>query len=99
MTQPDQRDPTEKMFKMRTKLVSSAIVLGVFVALLTGLFSNTPPFVVGATHYGYPLPWLTRLIIAPQYFPWQLDIVNLIVDILFWSIVAGLILLILRRAR
>jgi len=87
------------MFKMRTKLIISAIVLGVFVALFTGLFSNTPPFMVGATHYGYPLPWLIRLIIAPQYFPWQLDIVSLIGDILFWSVVAALILLILSRAR
>jgi hypothetical protein len=84
---------------MWTRVTITAIVVGAFLALLTGLFSNTPPLIVGATHYGYPLPWLSRLIIAPQYFPWQVNVVNLIGDILFWSIVVGLILLILRRAR
>jgi hypothetical protein len=84
---------------MRTWITITAIVVGAFLALLTGLFSNTPPLIVGATHYGYPFPWLTRLIIAPQYFPWQVNVVNLIVDILFCFIVVGLMLLILRKAR
>lgn len=86
-------------FGMKARTVLFAIVGGVLIALATGLFSNTPPMMVGAVHYGYPLPWLTRLIIAPQYFPWLVNYVNLFADVLVWSIVVGIVLLILAMAR
>jgi len=84
---------------MHVRVAVAAIVVGALLAVLTGLFSNTPPLLVGAAHYGYPLPWLSRLVIAPQYFPWRVDVARLIVDVVFWSIVVGLVVLILRRAR
>jgi len=46
-----------------------------------------PAPLVGAEHYGYPLPWLFRLILAPEYFPWRVDWVALIVDVFVWTIV------------
>jgi hypothetical protein len=76
-----------------------AIVGGALLALATGLFSNTPPMMVGAVHYGYPLAWLTRLIVAPEYFPWLVDYVNLVGDIIVWSIIVGIAVLVLGMAR
>lgn len=88
-----------KGFQMKARIVLFSIAGGALLTLVTGLFSNTPPMIVGATHYGYPLPWLTRLIIAPQYFPWRVNYVNLIGDISVWSIILGVVLLILATAR
>ncbi len=76
-----------------------AIAGGILVALLTGLLVNTPPLMVGAIHYGYPLPWLTRLIVSPQYFPWYIDYGSLIADIILWAIIVGVVLFGISRAR
>ena len=60
------------------------------ITLLTGLLSNMPAPLLGAEHYGYPLPWLFRLVLAPEYFPWRVDAVALVVDLATWTIVVGI---------
>ena len=77
---------------MKVKIILAAILSGVIVTLLTGLISNTPPILVGATRYGYPLAWLARLVIAPQYFPWRFNMLTLIADMVIWAVVIGMIL-------
>jgi len=77
---------------LKVKIILAAILSGVIVTLLTGLISNTPPILVGATHYGYPLAWLARLVIAPQYFPWRFNMLTLIADMVIWAVVIGMIL-------
>ena len=77
---------------MDVRFISATIIGGVGVTLLTGLFPNTRPMLLGATHHGYPFAWLIRLIIAPQYFPWRINELNLILDIIFWSAIIGLIM-------
>ncbi|MBS7651351.1 MAG: hypothetical protein QXN62_08690 [Candidatus Bathyarchaeia archaeon] len=84
---------------MKLKTPIYAVFCGVALTLLTGLFSNTPPGLVGAVWYGYPLPWLFRMIIAPQYFPWRVDTLNLVADIILWSIIVGIAILILKYTR
>jgi len=84
---------------MTAKVVIFSMIAGVIVTLLTGLISNTPPMFVGATHYGYPLAWLVRVVLAPEYFPWRVNVPNLIVDIVIWIIIAGLIVTLLTRGR
>jgi hypothetical protein len=84
---------------MKARILLWSILGGVVVTALTGLLSNTPPMWVGATLYGYPLAWLSRLILAPEYFPWRIDIVNLIVDIVVWTVAVGIVLLILMRIK
>jgi len=79
---PVQRDGLE-VTKVKTLLLS--VLGGVVVTLLTGLVSNTPEAWLGATFYGYPLRWLTRLVLAPEYFPWRIDPASLIVDIIVWT--------------
>jgi len=82
---------------MNTKLVVFSVLGGVVVTLLTGLFSNT--VLLGAEHYGYPLAWLVRLILAPEHFPWQVNVVNLIVDLVIWIIIVGIVVNVLARTR
>ena len=84
---------------MNTRVVILSVIGGVILTLLTGLISNTPPMFVGATHYGYPLAWLVRLVLAPEYFPWQVNVLNLIVDIVIWIIIVGIIATVLTRRR
>jgi xanthine/uracil permease len=65
-----------------------AIAGGAALALLTGLVDVTPNGLVGATWYGFPLPWLYRLIVAPQYYPWDVHWLSLILDIGFWCVIS-----------
>jgi hypothetical protein len=84
---------------MNVKTLLWAIVGGVAITLLTGLLSNTPEPWVGATFYGYPMPWLTRLVLAPEYLPWKIDALGLIVDLVAWFAVTGVALFGLARLK
>jgi hypothetical protein len=74
-----------------------SLITGIVITLSTGLISNTKATLVGATHYGYPLAWLIRRVLAPQYFPWRIDIVNLIIDMVAWTLVIGIILYAIKK--
>jgi len=78
---------------MNVKIVVLAIIGGVLASILTGLIDSTPAMLVGATWYGYPLAWLFRQIVAPEYFPWVVDITNLIADIIFWTMILSAVIL------
>jgi hypothetical protein len=85
--------------KMAMK-VGLAIVAGVVITLITGLLSSTPSGLVGAVWYGYPLNWINRLVIAPTAGnPWVVQWVNLVVDIVVWSIVALIVLMLIGMTR
>ena len=82
---------------MNTKFVVFSVIGGVAVTLLTGFVANT--VLLGAEHYGYPMAWLIRLVLAPEYFPWRVNVLNLIVDIVVWTIIAGIVVVVLTRRR
>ena len=84
---------------MATKTVIYSVIGGVVVTLLTGFISNTPAMLVGAMHYGYPLAWLVRLVLAPEYFPWRVNVPNLVVDLVIWIIIVGMAVTVLTRRR
>jgi hypothetical protein len=69
-------------------VIFPAIAVGVGLALLTGLVDVTPPGLVGATWYGLPIPWLYRLVVAPQYNPWNENWIDLVLDVGFWCVIA-----------
>ncbi|MCW4043343.1 MAG: hypothetical protein NWE90_06435, partial [Candidatus Bathyarchaeota archaeon] len=77
---------------MQFKIFLHSVIGGAIITLVTGLISNNPRMLIGAMRYGYPFSWLIRRIIAPQYFPWRVDLTHLIVDIVIWSIVVGIII-------
>ena len=79
------------------RIVIFSVIGGALITLLTGLLSNTPPMLVGAMWYGYPLAWLFRLILAPEYSPWRVDMTRLFVDIVAWSVVVAVALFIVKK--
>jgi len=84
---------------MMVRILFWSILGGVVITLLTGLVSNTPATWVGAVLYGYPLAWLSRLVLAPEYFPWRIDWANLILDILVWVTIIRIALFMLTRPK
>jgi hypothetical protein len=74
------------------RIVIFSVVGGLLIALLTGFVSNTPPMLVGAMWYGYPLAWLIRRVLAPEYFPWRVEVFGLVADIIIWGTVVGVVL-------
>jgi hypothetical protein len=85
--------------KASIKTLVFAIIGGIVITLLTGLINRTPPMLVGAVYYGYPFAWLEMLVIAPQYFPWVVRPVRLILDIVVWTIVVWVILFVVSKIR
>jgi drug/metabolite transporter (DMT)-like permease len=77
----------------------AAAVAGVVVTLLAGLYDNTPAGLVGAVWYGFPFVWLRRLVVAPQYYPWVVDLAGLAYDLAFWIVAFGVILFLFSKRR
>lgn len=73
------------------KFVIKSAVVGAIITLATGAVQNTPANLLGASWYGWPLVWVRKLVIAPQYNPWVISWYSLIGDFIFWSIIAGII--------
>ena len=82
---------------MNAKFVVFSVIGGVVVTLLTGFLTNT--VLLGAEHYGYPLAWLIRLVLAPEYFPWRVNVLNLIIDLIIWIVIVGVVVAVLTRGR
>lgn len=84
---------------MNKMIIIFSIIGGIISTLITGLIVNTPPMLMGASHFGYPFPWLIKLIIHPKYFPWRVNILYLVVDIIIWSLIIGVISFIALKIR
>jgi hypothetical protein len=76
-----------------------AIVVGVVITLVTGLVDHTPSGLMGASWYGYPLAWLVQMVVAPQYFPWVVRPLRLIVDLVFWIVIVWIILFAISKVK
>ena len=93
-----------KMLKSNKKRLVYAFVAGVVITLLTGLIVSTPDCVItlceaGAVYYGVPFTWLEMRVVAPQYFPWVIRLVRLILDIVVWTAVVWVILFIVSKVK
>lgn len=76
-----------------------SIFSGEIITLLTGLFSNTPQMMVGAEWFGFPIAWLIRMIVAPEYNPWRIEFVNFLADVVVWSVILLVIVFIVEKVR
>lgn len=76
-----------------------SILGGVIITLLTGLFSSTPQMLVGAEWYGFPLAWLIRMIVAPEYNPWRVEFLSFLADVVVWSVILFVIVFIVDKVR
>ena len=72
---------------------------GEILTLVTGLVPNTPAMLVGAEHYGYPLPWLIRMIVAPWYNPWRIDLLGFSADVIVWFVIIFIVLLVWNKVK
>lgn len=79
----------------RSRLVGVSIAGGVLLTLLTGLFPLRT--LMGATHYGFPMAWLIRRVLAPEYFPWRVAWLGLVVDLLVWTALVLVVLILYDR--
>jgi len=82
--------------KGRTVVVI-AIVVGVAITLASGLLSNTPSGLLGAVHFGYPLPWLHQVVYPNA--PLEVDALILLVDAVIWTVLVGLVLFLIESIR
>ncbi|MDE1833476.1 MAG: hypothetical protein KGH58_03600 [Candidatus Micrarchaeota archaeon] len=84
---------------MRNLVISiESVIGGVIIALLTVLVNSTPGGLVGATWYGWPESWLIRMVVAPQYNPWNVQWVGLVVDAIVWIVIVAIVMLAANRA-
>ena len=58
-------------------------VIGFIITAISGVIPVMS--LIGATHYGLPFPWITRLVLHPDIFPWRIMAIPLCVDIIFWG--------------
>ncbi len=82
-----------------SEIACSGRIGGIVITLLTGLLENTPEMLVGAVWYGYPLAWLVRMVVAPEYNPWVVRPLRLVADLVFWLMIAEIILLTYTKMR
>lgn len=54
---------------------------------------------MGGTHYGSLMAWLVRRVLAPEYFPWRENLLGLVADVVVWTVVVLLLLLVYERLR
>ena len=74
-----------------------SIVYGTAITLISGFYSNTGG-IEGAGKWGYPLYWKSKILASPNYSPpMNIEWIGLILDIMIWSILIYLILLIINR--
>ena len=85
--------------KSSMKMVFFAVIGGIIITLVTGLFNNTPEMLMGAVYYGFPFAWLEMMVVAPQYFPWVVRPLRLILDIVIWTVVVWVILFAVSKAK
>ncbi|MDE1762308.1 MAG: hypothetical protein KGH78_03905 [Candidatus Micrarchaeota archaeon] len=83
---------------MDNKLVAESAAGGIVITLLSYFYNGTP-HLVGATWYGFPLTWIRYLVVGPQYNPWAVDFLGLIVDIIVWSVVVAAVLILIGRKK
>ena len=75
------------------------VLCGILSAIATGFIENPPEAsITGAKYHGYPLVW--RITHVPQTFqPIKYLLSELIINILFWSIVALIVFIVLVKVK
>lgn len=62
----------------------TCVVLGLVITVMTGIIENRlQASIIGATHYGFPLPWRITLMTVPETTTWVIG--ALLLDVIVWS--------------
>ncbi len=70
------------------KIPIYSILTGIILTLITGFFPNI--FLIGITYWGYLLPWMSQIDYPGA--PLEIIWINLLVDIIIWSMLIYLAL-------
>ncbi len=73
-----------KTAEERFKTIGVSLVGGILITLFSGLISTNA--LLGGPHYGLPLTWLYRLVLAPEYNLWMTSRTGIVFDVVFWAI-------------
>lgn len=83
---------------MDYKFAVESVVGGAVITGISFLYNSIPSGIVGANGwYGFPMTWISYLVVGPQYSPWSISWTGLIVDIVIWAIVVAIVLTLLKR--
>ncbi len=74
------------------KIIVKSIISSLIITAVSGLVNSTPFLLAGANWYGFPFTWLRKLVIAPQYNPWRVDVSGFAANLIFWFVVSFLII-------
>ena len=74
-----------------SRLIFDAVIAALILTLLSGLVNSTPQPLVGASWYGWPMTWVTKIIVPPGYSPWLVKFGGLAEDLVFWFILSLLV--------
>ena len=99
----------EKMSRECRKRLTIALIMGLSVTMLLGLFSNRAIYgelpdvriayepILGVGHWGYVLPWLRRILYpgSASEIVWR----NLTADIAIWTLVSYALILVIETRR
>lgn len=83
----------------KLKYVLESAAAGAVITLATGLVNSTPMQLLGASWYGWPVTWVRKLVLAPQYNPWVVDWYGLLIDFIFWFVVALIVIYLIRMVK
>ena len=81
------------MLDRKTLLMS--LLRGTGITLITGLVPRKT--LLGATHYGWPIAWLIRIVSSSQHNPWRILPIWFVLDIAVWSLFAFLLVYFLQK--
>lgn len=81
----------------RNRLVGYSLAGGMLITLITGLYPLRT--LLGGTHYGFPMAWLVRRGVGPEFFPWRVTWLGLLVDLVVWTVVVIVILVLYDQYR
>ena len=79
------------------KMMGIAVCAGVIITGITGIINTTPQGLMGATWYGFPLAWRIIMVTATPVTHYR--ILHFLGDLVFWGIIAMLILWLYKKAR
>ena len=91
--------------KMNLKTILLLIICGIAISLLSALYSTDMTVGLGAsiTGYGLPMLWLKKVTVivpgTPETYSLYGSGLYLLVDIVFWTIIAAIIYLIYKQAK
>ena len=71
------------------RTIVASLIGGIVITLISGFVPRR--VLMGGTHYGWPIAWLVRLVLTPQYNPWKVLPIGLVVDIVLWGLIVFLI--------